>query len=107
MKKTILVSVVIMLLIACHNKAVPVITSRNAPPPILPVEKQTSNTVADAVAGKTIYTTRCGHCHGLPDPMRYTAQRWDGILSSMIPKAKLTSDEGNNVTAYVKANCPK
>ncbi len=60
-----------------------------------------------AVAGKTIYTTKCTKCHGAKDVTAYTSERWDGILKSMIPKAHLTDEEAGQVTAYVKANAKK
>jgi len=57
--------------------------------------------------GKTIFINRCGRCHDLPKPDQYTAQRWEAILSYMIPRAKLTDEQGVHVTAYLTANAIK
>lgn len=107
MKKSIFLflSVIVFILIACHKKAVPVITARTVepPPPVKPVNAMK----ADIELGKTIFTTRCGRCHDLPKPEQYTAQRWDGILLSMIPKARLSDEQGVHLTAYLKANAAK
>jgi cytochrome c5 len=105
MKKLMVLSIIFLLVImACHKKAIPTFTSRIAEP-VTPVT--TTNLPPDAEAGKTTFTARCNRCHGLPDPAKYTTQRWDGILSIMIPRARLTKEEGNNVTAYLKANAQK
>ncbi len=55
-------------------------------------------------AGKIIYANRCGRCHGLKNTESYTLQRWENILKTMIPKAKLNDEEAKQVTAYVMAN---
>ena len=55
-------------------------------------------------AGKTIYETKCTRCHGMKPIAFYAANRWDGILKLMAPKARLTETETQQVTAYVRAN---
>jgi mono/diheme cytochrome c family protein len=102
MKKfTILVLMVAV--VACHRKVVP--ASEPAP---APKETQVDVSHAQMVAqGNTVYTTRCGRCHALKPVENYTADRWTGILKSMIPKAKLTDAEADQVTAYVMENAKK
>ena len=63
--------------------------------------------VADTATGKIVFINRCRKCHELPDPVQYTTQRWDGILSYMIPRARLSNEQAVHVTAYVKANAQK
>ncbi len=94
-----------MVLIACNKKAIPVITSRTTSPSD-PV-KQIADIKPDMEIGKKIFTNRCGRCHDLPKPDQYTPQRWDGILSYMIPRARLDDEQGIHVTAYLKANAAK
>jgi len=60
--------------------------------------------VSVLASGKTIYETKCTRCHGMKRTASYTANRWDGILKSMAPKARLTETETEQVTAYVRAN---
>ena len=104
MKKGItLLFVLVFIVQACHKKAIPTITTRQENLPI----PQTENMITDVDAGIITFTTRCKRCHDQPDPLKYNAQRWDGILSVMIPRARLTKEEANNVAAYIKANCSK
>ncbi|HVZ57789.1 MAG TPA: hypothetical protein VG870_14115 [Chitinophagaceae bacterium] len=115
MKKTVLLSLTASLFIlACHKKTVPEKTAVQQPAPQVsqqaPVAQQSTTTQPAATdaslaeLGKTVLSTKCTKCHGLKNPGDFTAQRWDGILKSMIPKAKLTDDEAKQVTAYVLAN---
>lgn len=99
------VMVFLIILIACNRKAMPVITSRTTEP-TLPV-KPVSDINPDIETGKVIFTNRCGKCHGLPKPDDYTAKRWEGILSYMIPKAWLNNEQGVHVAAYLKVNAQK
>jgi len=89
------------IVIACHKKSVPVITSRTTKPVILKTE---GIYAPDTVAGKTLFVNYCNRCHGLPDIPLYSAKRWDIILTSMIPKARLSKEQGAHVTAYIKLN---
>ena len=92
-------------IIACNKKAMLVITSRTTEPP--PPAKSITDIKPDIETGKTIFTNRCGNCHVLPKPDDFTAKRWEGILSYMIPKARLTIKQGIHITAYLKANGAK
>jgi mono/diheme cytochrome c family protein len=90
---------------ACQQRSLPTITTRTAEPE-RPVSK-VSNVTPDAAIGKTIFTNRCSKCHALPDPVQYSSQRWDGILSVMNLRARLNEEQVVHVTAYIKANCLK
>ena len=59
------------------------------------------------IAGRAIYIGKCIKCHTAKAVDEFTAERWDGILRSMIPKAKLNFVEASQVTAYVKAHSKK
>ncbi|MEI2740488.1 MAG: hypothetical protein V9F01_17075 [Chitinophagaceae bacterium] len=90
---------------ACSKKNLPTITQRTAEPPA-PVKKAV-DVKPDIETGKIIFANRCGRCHDLPKPEQFNSQRWDGILSYMIPRARLTDEQGVHVTAYLKANALK
>ena len=94
-----------IVVIACNKKGMPVITSRTTEPP--PPAKPITDVKPDIETGKTIFINRCGNCHGLPKADDFTAKRWDGILSYMIPRARLSNEQGIHVTAYLKANAQK
>lgn len=97
-----LVSVIILL--SCQKKAIPVITARKVE---LSAPKTEALSAPDLLTGKQLFTTRCGHCHGLPDPVQYTEKRWETIMVLMAPKAKLSKQEQVHVTAWVKENAAK
>lgn len=107
MKKLAIIVSMGIIVFSCTPKASPT-TSGNT------TESANSNTTTTTTAntalieqGHIVFESRCGRCHGLKDPTRYTSQRWDGILKSMIPKAKLNETEAQQVTAYVMANARK
>jgi hypothetical protein len=109
MQKTIVVLSILTGIIGCHKKSMPVITERKyeAPKTTVTSYPPTGTIAPDTTAGKIDFTNCCGKCHGLPEPLQYTAQRWDGILSYMIPRARLSNEQAVHVTAYVKANAQK
>ena len=106
MKKTIFLLIVVAGIIqACQKKGIPTIADRTIDPP--KPESPVANVKPDMEAGKTIFTTRCAKCHDLPDPAKFTADRWDGILRTMIPRAGINRVQEVHITAYIKANAAK
>ena len=95
--------VVGVLVISCTRKSLPVIPSRTRE---MDEEKtvDVSSIAADTARGRMIFTNRCGRCHDLPQPIQYNAKRWDGILASMIPKAKLNEVQALHIKAYLEEN---
>jgi cytochrome c5 len=59
---------------------------------------------SDEESGLVVYKAKCTTCHAAKTVNAYTFNQWHGILKSMVPKAKLSSDEENQVVAYIKAN---
>ena len=57
--------------------------------------------------GKTVFVTKCVSCHALKNPGDYTVDQMNTILIAEIPKAKLSSKEAEQVTAYLLANAKK
>lgn len=106
MKKIIFILILLVGIVqACNKKAIPTIADRTTDPP--KPESPVANVKPDIEAGKTIFTTRCDKCHDLPDPVKYTAERWDGILQTMIPRAGISRVQEVHLTAYIKANSAK
>jgi hypothetical protein len=95
---------IVIILYSCQKKAVPVITTRTIEPSAPETEELSP---PDLPAGKLLFTNRCGRCHGLPDPVQYTAKRWETIMVLMAPRAKLSKQEQVHVTAWVKENAAK
>ena len=104
MKKIQLFSLVILsIAIACQKKSVPVISTRTSQPSI--AKANTTAIQPDTVTGKSLFAVRCSRCHGLPEIALYTGKRWEIILNSMIPKAKLTEEQALHLKAYIRVNC--
>jgi mono/diheme cytochrome c family protein len=108
MKTTFAILTLAVIVFACHRKTVAssdnIIISNKTNTEI---SKNENSNPDVASAGQTIYTTRCGRCHGLKKTENYTQQRWENILKSMIPKARLNGDEAKQVTAYVMEHAKK
>ena len=94
----------LLVFISCQKKGIPVITERKEQPArelIIP------DIAPDTSTGKAVFMARCGRCHALPEPSQYPAARWEGILSSMMPKARLNPEQKIHIAAWVKANAAK
>jgi hypothetical protein len=106
MKKISIICFSAILVMACNKNSLPTISRREAePPPPVPIIKK--DFIVDMDKGKTIFTNRCSRCHGLHDPKEFNAEKWDIILSRMIPRARLSSEEAANVKAFIRANSAK
>lgn len=104
MKKAIILLTVATIIFSCTKKAGPVITRRTNEPP---APYTTVNVKADLVKGESVFTNRCGRCHGLPETSKYSAARWEGIMNAMAPRARLSKEEEVHVRAYVAAHAAK
>ena len=99
------IAIVAIFFTACHKKAVPTVTERTPTPAATTETASTATkTTVNVAAGKTTFEAACKRCHDLPNPGAFTTTRWEGILKSMIPKARLDAAQAANVTAYVMAN---
>ena len=119
MKKIIFLSLVILIVAgACSRNTIstkdPVIPKRDATLTALPIptdvsqlDAATANDANAIASGKSIYQAKCARCHNLKDVGSYTEQRWDGILNTMAPRARLNVTEIQQVAAYIKANAKK
>lgn len=108
MNQAFLLIIVLFVVSACQKKAVPVITERKYEPPKGVTTFPPPGTInPDTIIGKTVFVSRCGKCHGLPEPIQFTAERWDGILSYMMPRARLDEAQKIHLAAYIKANAAK
>jgi hypothetical protein len=51
--------------------------------------------------GKSVYLSKCGTCHALKNVHDYSADRWRSILKTEIPRANLSNEEAEQVTAFL------
>ncbi len=57
--------------------------------------------------GRLVYEAKCTRCHEARKVEQYTDERWDGILDVMVPRARLSEVQIQQVAAYIKANSKK
>lgn len=97
----ILSAIAISFMASCFPKASQAIRS-------LPVESKeqilAQYNQEQLAQGHTIFTNSCANCHKLKQPETRNAEQWNSIIKRMIPKAKLSDEEGKLVRAYVIAN---
>lgn len=96
MKKISFIVVLTFFVFACAHKLTP------ANPSVNP-----STTTKEVEEGHALYTAKCGRCHNLKNPTKYTTSEWTPLMKRMAPKARLTEAETAQVTAYVMAYAKK
>jgi cytochrome c5 len=106
MKLLLIILLITILIISCQHKSVPVITERKAVPPVKQnsLYPQVANVVVDTIKGKALFQNSCNRCHALPIPSLHSQKIWDGYLSSMFPRTRLSTEEAYHVRAFVLAN---
>jgi cytochrome c2 len=106
MKLLLSIILVTLIIISCQHKSVPVITERKAVPPLKQnsVYPPVANIAADTIKGKAFFQNSCSRCHALPLVSLYNQKVWDGYLSSMFPRTRLSTENAYHVRAYILAN---
>ena len=79
-------------------------SSTGTKPNELPTGPNAPNKPDAEELGKSIYSSKCNKCHGAKNVKNYNLTQWEGILKSMVPNAKLSTEEENYLLAYIKAN---
>lgn len=54
-------------------------------------------------AGRTLYVTRCGSCHGLPAIAAYEQPAWKSWVRRMAPKARIDAAQESALLTYLLA----
>ncbi len=60
----------------------------------------------DLRAGREVFVNRCSECHNLHDPATYGASEWSGIIASMRGKAKLSSEQSEQLNRFLASVRP-
>ncbi len=96
---TILLVALSTLAISCTPKAAKTSTSGDANAAYETfVNKYNAQALAE---GKSLMESNCNKCHKLKPADKHAVAKWDRILDRMIPKAKLNTEDGNKVRAYI------
>lgn len=91
----------IIVMVNCSPKASKSVTTAPAPT----AEQMKANYSETQLAqGKTIWESNCNRCHKLFAPESRDNDKWDRVLKRMIPKAKLSPEDGALVKAYLIAH---
>ena len=97
MKKVLTLSIVSIVVFACSHKTASTVTKTEEAKTAVTteaaaVEKTESATVTNEqfLAGKAVYTAKCGNCHKLKEPSRGNIAQWTKWIDRMAPKAKLS-----------------
>jgi mono/diheme cytochrome c family protein len=105
MKKILIVAYIgVIAIIACTPKASPTATDA-----IIPLATEVSTSQETINAGQVIFTTKCTKCHKAKDKAvaSQTYEELRPVLASMSKKARLSSEEVKQVSAYVFENAKK
>jgi hypothetical protein len=96
--KTLVFLAIILTIVACSTALyMPTIT-----------DAQYSGISVDSlVIGRNLYINKCGKCHNLKQPERFTQKEWLSILPGMTKRAKTTNEETLILTKFVLARCKK
>lgn len=94
MKRALAGTALLLLLVAACETTAP---ARVRPDPELPPQEQ----------GRILYESSCNRCHALHMPSSYRPDEWTFYVRKYGRKARLTAEERDLVTAYLRAHARK
>lgn len=65
------------------------------------VETSAKTLSANALQGQKIYTEKCGSCHKLFKPEKFSEAKWKHEVPEMAKLAKISTEDENLVLTYV------
>lgn len=66
-----------------------------------PADATGTSSYDQLVAGRNLFIEKCGRCHKLKSPEKFTPAQWQKALLKMQPKAKISDAERELIQAYV------
>jgi cytochrome c5 len=99
-----IISAVSLTLTQCATKkaANKTASTSNVDPTVAEIKRNYN--AAQIEEGRVIWQTSCGRCHKLYEPQTRTIATWEPVIARMIPKAKLDTEQGAKVRAYILTN---
>lgn len=91
MKKTIGISMLLVLLIACTS-ALYIPTKENVSP---------KADLEQLKEGRALYVNKCSSCHSLYLPEKYKKTQWRKWVDKMAPKAQISNAEKEKIYQYL------
>ncbi len=72
------------------------------------IDAKVFNTTLDTLkTGRELYVNKCGGCHNLYLPARYTKQEWQQIMDKMQKPAKIDNSQKELINMYLKTSNKK
>jgi hypothetical protein len=65
------------------------------------VNKRVTASLRDMKKGKAMYAEKCGQCHRVPKPEKFSVQKFTEVMAVMGPKANLLEPEQQYIIKYV------
>jgi hypothetical protein len=66
------------------------------------IDAKVFNTTLDTLkTGRVLYINKCGGCHNLYLPAKYTKQEWHQIMDKMQKPAKIDNSQKELITKYI------
>ena len=65
------------------------------------VNKRVTASLRDLHKGKEIYAEKCGQCHKIYKPEKFSVKQWGEIMAVMAPKAELSEVEHEYIFRYL------
>jgi cytochrome c5 len=99
MKKTIILSLSLLILVACATKKTTAsLTDSDAS---RAAAKYPGASLTSLQKGKSLYEENCSKCHGLKSPTAYNEEQWGKHVKRMAPKAKIDKPTEELILQYV------
>ncbi len=96
-KKLLLISLSIIIISGCASE-----TMVPKPGPVAIENKMGYSCSLDSLkSGYKLYIHKCGNCHFLYRPSKFSNEKWEAKLPEMSVKAKITTGEKNLILAYI------
>ena len=97
-KTVLFISIFLLVIIACS----PALYM-----PTLADAQKTGVSTDTLVFGRNLYVSKCGSCHSLYQPGRFTKKGWEKVMPEMQKKAKCNNQETSIIIQYLKARSKK
>jgi len=101
MKKTFLLSIAILTLIACAAKKTTAVKTMTEEDGARAAKKYPGASLISLQKGKALYEENCSKCHGLKEPTQYNEEQWGKHVKRMAPKAKIDKPTEELILQYV------
>ncbi len=87
----------IMILPGCSNK---ILNPTDQDLALAPVNGKNIH-IESLLKGRALYINKCGKCHYLYNPLKFTDEKWVKEMPDMSRKSKITSTEAELILKYI------